>query len=83
MRDYTTMNSSERAALLGNELTTAVDAMVDAFACTTEQRVAIGGFCAAWLGRITSLYAGYQIEVIDLRRRVAELEAREAGGDTH
>lgn len=77
-RDYT-MSPDERAELMQTEITKAVDRTVAAFACTEEQHEAIGDFTAAVLGRVMSLFAGYAVEVYELKARVSALEAREAG----
>lgn len=74
------MTPEERAKLLGDELTRAVDATVAAFAHTPAQRAALGDLIAAMLGRQMSLYAGQAVEVLNLKVRVADLE-REAGGE--
>lgn len=68
-----------RAALMGNELTQAVDETVAAFGCTDAQRIALGNLLAAVLGRVTSLAASKVVEAHRLVERVEALEAREAG----
>lgn len=75
------MTDAERAQLMGNELTRAVDALVKAYAHTPAQHAALGDLIAAMLGRQMSLYARQEIEVYELKARVAVLEAREAGGE--
>jgi hypothetical protein len=69
--------TEERAALLGNELTEAADALHGAH----------GDFAAALIGRTTAMNAGMLVRLMDrvgaLERRMAELERdreKEHGG---
>jgi hypothetical protein len=80
-RDYTTMDSTERARLIGGNLTKATDALVGAFRLTPEQHTALGDFLAAVLERVTERAVGKVVEQYRLAERVEQLEAREAGSE--
>ena len=81
------MDTSDRAALLGDDLTKAVDALTTCWPLSQAQAAALSDLLAAALGRVTSLAASAAVEKYHLigrmdtaEQRLDALEAREAGG---
>lgn len=74
------MTPEQRAELLGNDLTKAVDETVAAFACTPEQALALGNLLAATLGRVTERASSKVLEQYQLIERVSALERARGGG---
>lgn len=69
----------ERAKLLGNELTEAVEVFVATFDLTPEQHAALSNVLAAAIGRATSMAAGAVVVVNTKVEQVAiEVEALKA-----
>lgn len=84
--DSNHMTDEQRAQLMGNELTQAVDELTTCWPLSDAQHDALGNLLAAALGRVTSLAASAAVEKYQLidrvgavEARMATLEAREAG----
>lgn len=73
----------ERAKLLGNELTEAVEVFFAAFDLTPEQHAALSNVLAAVIGRASSMAAsavvGVNTKVEQLAIEVEQLKVRQAG----